>query len=275
MRNFFQNLLLGASVAMLIIASYWLGQQAYSWMPIQATAEAKQVDHLFSFLVTVGAFIFFGVVSIILYSLIFHRAARDDYSEGHPARGNWQIEALWIVIPTLLVLWIAFQSYQIYQQLNFQGLNLPILVDVPLEDTAKSKETKPLAEEIAVVVKQWAWSFHYPNNIVSDTLHLPVNRTIRLVFYSEDVLHGFYVPEFRIKQDIIPNRRIIFTFTPLRVGKYRLRDSQFSGKNFALMEADVYVEPSTAYSQWLAHNNSQFHDYDKLQSTKLAAIFHH
>lgn len=69
---------------------------------------------------------------------------------------------------------------------------------------------------------------------------------------SEDVLHGFYVPEFRVKQDIIPNRTITMVFTPLRSGKYRLNDSQFSGTNFALMEADVYVESPEAYNQWFA-----------------------
>jgi cytochrome c oxidase subunit 2 len=83
-------------------------------------------------------------------------------------------------------------------------------------------------------------------------LHLPVNQSVRLKLQSEDVLHGFYVPEFRVKQDIIPNRTITFVLTPLRVGKYRLRDSQFSGTYFSLMEADVYVESPEAYNQWLA-----------------------
>jgi cytochrome c oxidase subunit 2 len=66
------------------------------------------------------------------------------------------------------------------------------------------------------------------------------------------VLHGFYVPEFRVKQDIIPNRTITFVFTPLREGQYRLRDSQFSGTYFSLMDADVYVESPERYGQWLS-----------------------
>lgn len=91
--------------------------------------------------------------------------------------------------------------------------------------------------------------------------------TVRLVLQSEDVLHGFYVPEFRIKQDIIPNRTIIFVFKPRRIGKYRLRNSQFSGTNFALMEANVYVEPETIYSQWLTQISilSRSHTFAKIE----------
>ncbi|WP_249093277.1 hypothetical protein [Argonema galeatum] len=70
--------------------------------------------------------------------------------------------------------------------------------------------------------------------------------------HSEDAIHGFYVPEFRLKQDIIPNRNINLVLTPTLIGKYHLRDSQFSGTDFALMVADVYVDSSEAYSQWLS-----------------------
>jgi cytochrome c oxidase subunit 2 len=270
MQQFIKNILLAIFVAVTIIISYWLGQQSYNWMPYQATSEAKQVDHLFSFLVTVGAWIFFSITSVIIYSLIFHRVPRDDYSEGHPARSNWKIETLWLVIPTLLVLWIAFQSYRIYQTLNFQGLTAPLVIRFPGEESANATEVPDREKrktlslpnqdlgnikilEIGVIAKQWAWSFAYPNNVISNQeLHLQVNYPVRLVLQSQDVLHGFYVPEFRVKQDIIPHRNIIFQFTPSRVGKYRLHDSQFSGTDFALMEAYVYVDTLRDYQQWLA-----------------------
>lgn len=70
--------------------------------------------------------------------------------------------------------------------------------------------------------------------------------------HAQDVIHGFYVPEFRLKQDIVPKRNIDIVLTPIRAGKYRLKDSQFSGTYFALMEADVYVESETQYNQWVA-----------------------
>lgn len=259
MRKVLNRLLLAAFIAVILIASRWIGQQAYSWMPPQGTAEAKRVDELFSFLVSIGAFIFLGIVGMILYSIVTCRAPKGDFSEGHPARGDARLEILWTVTPTLLVLWIAAQSYNIYQQLSILGLT-PVVMHMPLVEPAYAQtkpsvknNPKPAAEEIEVVAKQWVWTFRYPSsNVTSSELHLPVNRSVRLAMKSEDVLHGFYVPEFRIKQDIIPNRTITFVFTPLRSGKYRLRDSQFSGTYFALMEADVYVESPEVYNQWLA-----------------------
>lgn len=264
MGRILRTLLLAVFIAANMLASRWIGQQAYSWMPIQGTAEAKQVDNLFSFLVSVGAFIFIGLVGLIIYSILTCRAPKGDFSHGHPARGDWRLETLWTVAPMLLVFWIAAQSYKIYQRIDIQGLTPIVHLHMPVEapayaatvedgnKPAESNNTKPVAEEIGVVAKQWAWSFRYPGNVTSTELHLPVNQTVRLAMKSEDVLHGFYVPEFRVKQDIIPNRTITFAFTPLRTGKYRLRDSQFSGTYFSLMGADVYVESPEAYAQWLS-----------------------
>ncbi|PSB00552.1 cytochrome C oxidase subunit II, partial [Merismopedia glauca CCAP 1448/3] len=82
-------------------------------------------------------------------------------------------------------------------------------------------------------------------------LHIPNNQRVKLIMQSEDVLHGFFVPAFRIKQDIIPGRVIDFEFTPIREGRYRLRDSQYSGTYFAAMQTDVIVESPEAYQQWL------------------------
>lgn len=100
---------------------------------------------------------------------------------------------------------------------------------------------------------QWAWVFRYPKTgITSTELHLPVNHRIRLAMQSEDVLHGFYIPAFRVKQDIIPNRNIDFEFTPIRIGKYQLTDSEFSGTYFATMRTNVVVESPEDYKKWLA-----------------------
>ncbi|MEG5060918.1 cytochrome c oxidase subunit II transmembrane domain-containing protein [Microcoleus sp. A2-C5] len=262
----FNSLLLAIAIALDMIASHWVGQQAYSWMPSQGTAEAKQVDNLFSFLVSIGTFIFIGIAAIILYSILTSRAPKGDFSHGHPARGNWKIEILWVVVPVLLVTWIAAQSYMIYQKINIQGLtpiaHLHMALEEPVYAASKPTENnnnpKPVAENIEVIAKQWSWSFRYPRqNVTSTELHLPVNQNVRLTLQSLDVIHGFYVPEFRIKQDIIPNRSINFVFAPIREGKYRLRDSQFSGTYFALMDADVYVESPAAYDRWLTKAATQ------------------
>ncbi len=260
MLTLLEYLLLAVFIAVLVVTSYWIGQQAYSWMPPQATAEAQHVDDLFSFLTSIGAFIFLGLVGMMIYSVIFYRAAPEDYSEGHPARSSTKLEILWLVAPTLLVLWVAAQNINIYHQLNILGLKQVVqlpLETVPADAATGNERSKPAVEQIEVIAKQWVWSFRYPNNVTSHELHLPLHQHTRLNLQSEDVIHGFYVPEFRMKQDIVPRRDIALVITPTRVGKYRLRDSQFSGTDFASMETDVYVESREVYNQWLAKVASQ------------------
>ena len=270
MTKLFNALLLAGFIAILLVASRWIGLQAYTWMPGQVTAEAKQVDDLFSFLVSIGAFIFLGLVGMIGYAIATSRAPRDDWSHGHPARHHTRLEILWTVTPLLLVFWLAGQSFKIYQQLNIQGLtpiahlHMPMAVEPAAAETPNGDEkptendqAKAATQEIDVMAKQWAWLFRYPGNVTSTELHLPVNQSVQLKLQSQDVLHGFYVPEFRVKQDIIPNRLITFTVTPIREGKYRLQDSQFSGTYFSLMAADVYVESAQAYRQWLQQAATQ------------------
>lgn len=240
----------------LTAASLWMGQQAYSWLPPQAAAESKLIDELFSFLVALGTFIFLGVTGTVIYSIIFHRAGKYDNSDGPPIEGNVTLEIVWTGIPILLVLWIATYSYNIYAEMAIQGPMEAMHIHGPMSMASAhaatmEMEAEPI-EKIEVLAKQWAWVFRYPNqNVTSTELHLPVNRRISLALQSADVLHGFYIPAFRLKQDIIPKQTIDFEFTPIRPGKYRLRDSQFSGTYFAAMQADVVVQSTEDYNQWL------------------------
>ena len=263
-------LFLSAIAIALTAVSLWIGNLAYFWLPPQAAAESQLFDKLFSFLVTLGAFIFLGVTGTLLYSVIFHRAGKYDMSDGPPIEGNITLEIVWTAIPVLLVFWIAGYSYQIYEQMGIQGpmeaihLHIPIGMKsanaAPINDrTATRGQVAPSDvnvlpfEDIEVNAKQWAWVFRYPKTGVTSTkLHLPVNHRVRLAMQSEDVLHGFYVPAFRVKQDIIPKRNIDFEFTPILAGKYRLTDSEFSGTYFATMETDVIVESPEDYKKWLA-----------------------
>lgn len=230
-------------------ASYWVGQQAYGWMPPQASAEAVLVDHLFSFLVTLGSFIFLGVSGTLLFSVVFQRAAKYDVSDGPPIEGNLRLEVIWTAIPLALVVWIGTYSYQIYDQMGILG---------PMHHTMgmATAEATPIATDpvppIEVRARQWAWEFYYPQQQVTSTeLHLPVNQRAELVLSSTDVLHGFFVPAFRVKQDVVPGQAIHFEFTPMREGRYRLRDSEYSGTYFAANQANVVVESAEDYQEWL------------------------
>lgn len=248
-----QILIIGALAIVLAVISLWVGRQAYTWLPPQATVESQLVDDLFSFLVTLGSFIFLGVTGVVTYSILFHQAGRYDISDGPPIEGNITLEVVWTAIPLVLVIWIAGYSYQVYEQMAIKGPMEIAHLHLPMNmESAQAAPMADVVEPIEVNAKQWAWVFRYPEqNITSTELHLPVNRRTRLALYSEDVIHGFYVPAFRIKQDMIPKRTIDFEFTPIRIGKYRLRDSQYSGTYFAAMQSYVVVESEDDYQRWL------------------------
>jgi cytochrome c oxidase subunit 2 len=261
MSRFLEYLLIASYIAVLLIISHWIGQMAYSWMPIEATAEAQKVDSLFSFLTAIGAFIILGLIGMMAYSVLSFRAPPNDYSEGHPSRGDLKLEFLWTAAPTLLVLWLAFQGFNIYQQLNILGLQQVVHLHTPLEKLASAASSedqpKPNDETIEVFVKQWDWTFRYPNNVTSNELHLPVNRRTRLNMHAKDVLHSFYVPEFRLQQYIVPGRDIDLVVTPTRIGEYKLKDALFSGTYFALMDANIHIESPQQYNQWLTTAENQ------------------
>lgn len=304
---------LGAVLIPLLLVSWWMGQQSYGWLPPQASAESLLVDSLFSFMVSIGSFIFLGVAGALGYSVLFQRASKYDTSDGPPIEGNLWAEIIWTAIPFALVVWIATYSFQVYDQMDIlsslghshgavmlnelpqdpaqkssaaqgsavtpAGPNDPAVGDVELggvtllgpepssqsiggllgngltgETVAKGKaiaETSPPLPPIDVYSRQWAWEFRYDNGVTSTELHLPVNQRVNLRLRSADVIHGFYIPAFRVKQDIVPNEITSFAFTPIREGRYRLRDSLYSGTYFAAMQTDVVVQSQEAYDAWL------------------------
>ncbi|MBE9069450.1 cytochrome c oxidase subunit II [Leptolyngbya cf. ectocarpi LEGE 11479] len=243
------GLILAIVASILALISIWMGQQAYGWMPTQASAESVLVDDLFSFLVTLGTFIFLGVFVALAYAVLFQRAGKYDASDGPAIEGNVTLEVVWTAIPFVLVMWIAFYSFQIYDQMSILG---PMEHVHPGMASAKAANANAVSQPIEVLARQWAWEFRYPaQNVSSTELHLPNNQRATLLLKSEDVIHGFFIPAFRIKQDIVPNEEITFEFTPIQEGKYRLRDSQYSGTYFAAMQADVVVESPEAHQEWL------------------------
>ena len=256
--NLGKILLIIFGATLLAVASLGIGQLSYSWLPPQATVESLLIDDLFSFLVTLGAFIFLGVCGALIYSIIFNRAGKYDFSDGPHIEGNLTVEVVWTAIPFALVIWIAAYSYQIYDQMSIIGsmehhpsisMGMKSAIAEPLSESSTTSENP---DKIQVISKQWAWIFNYPEQNISRTeLHLPVNQRAYLTLESEDVIHGFYIPAFRVKQDVIPNETINFEFTPILEGKYRLRDSQYSGTYFAAMQTDVVVESPEKYQQWL------------------------
>jgi cytochrome c oxidase subunit 2 len=253
-------LMLVAIAILMAVISLWMGQVAYTWFPPQASAESVLIDNLFSFLTTLGTFICLGVFGTLSYSVLFQRADKYDESDGPPIEGNVKLEIIWTAIPFALVIWIAVYSYQIYEQMSILGpmehVHMMASAQAAPLESLENDPKVDTTENIEVFSRQWSWEFRY-GDVTSTELHLPNNQRIKLALHSSDVIHGFFIPAFRLKQDIIPGQVIDFEFTPIREGKYRLRDSQYSGTYFAAMQTDVVVESPESYQKWLKASESQ------------------
>ncbi len=239
-------------VGLLILISRWVGLQSYHWLPVQASNAAPLVDGLFSFETSLGTFVFLAVASVMVWVILRHRADKYDATDAEPIEGNPKLEVIWTAIPLVLVMAIAVYAMKVNTSLGVLGPMEHIHLGNATEQQGGYPGDRLPAESIEVVARQWSWEFRYPQAGVSSTeLHLPLDQPVTFRLVSEDVLHGFYIPAFRLKQDVIPGRSINFNLTPTRIGRYRLRDSQFSGTWFAANQADVVVDSQDDYQAWL------------------------
>jgi cytochrome c oxidase subunit 2 len=235
------------------LVSWTMAQQSYRWLPVQASTAAPYVDNLFALETGIGSFILVGCTAVIAWTLLFNRAPKYDLDDGDPIEGNIRLEIIWTVIPLVVVLAIAWHTIGVNHTLATLGGKQRLATAGPLESASlpistDSTEIGP----IQVIGRQWSWEFIYPNGVRSSELHLPVDRPIYFRLISMDVLHGFYIPAFRLKQDLIPGSVIDYRLTPSRQGRYRLRDSMFSGGYFATNQTDVIVESEADFAAWLA-----------------------
>ncbi|MCP9786220.1 cytochrome c oxidase subunit II [Cyanobium sp. N5-Cardenillas] len=239
-------------IGLLALISVWMAGASLRWLPVQASNAAPLVDGLFSFETGVGTFVFLGVISVMAWVMLVHRAEKYDESDAEPIEGNTRLEVIWTAIPFVLVMAIAWYAIQINTELGVLGPMEHIHLRSPQEQQGGYPGDRLPAEQVEVVARQWSWEFRYPGEHVSSTeLHLELDRPVTFRLVSEDVLHGFFIPAFRLKQDVIPGRAIDFSLTPTRLGRYRLRDSQFSGTWFAANQADVVVETAEDHAAWL------------------------
>lgn len=245
-------------IALLVIASLWMSREAYHWLPVQASTAAPLVDGLFSFETGIGTFVFLAVISVMGWVMLKHRAEKYDETDAEPIEGNTRLEVIWTAIPLVLVMAIAAYAIRVNTTLGVLGPMEHIHVHDPMEQQGGYPGDRLPAENVEVIARQWSWEFRYPDAGVSSTeLHLAVDQPVTCRLVSEDVLHGFYIPAFRLKQDVVPGRAINVNLTPTREGRYRLRDSQFSGTWFAANQADVVVESSEVHTAWLKQASAQ------------------
>jgi cytochrome c oxidase subunit 2 len=249
------------------LASWTMAQQSYRWLPVQASTAAPYVDNLFALETGIGSFILVGCTAVIAWTLLFNRAPKYDLDDGDPIEGNIRLEIIWTLIPLVVVLAIAWHTIGVNHTLATLGGKQRLATAAPLESASLpvATDSLPIGTDslpsatdsteigpIQVIGRQWSWEFIYPNGVRSSELHLPVDRPIYFRLISMDVLHGFYIPAFRLKQDLIPGSVIDYRLTPSRQGRYRLRDSMFSGGYFATNQTDVVVESGADFAAWLA-----------------------
>lgn len=266
--------LVAAGLGLDALASWAMAQQSYHWLPVQASTAAPYVDNLFALETGIGTFILVGCSAVIAWTLLFNRAPKYDLDDGEPIEGNLTLEIVWTTIPLLVVLAISWYTIGVNHTLATLGGKQRLATAAPEANSSlatapgfasMARDPMPMATgsmpsasdsteigPIQVIARQWSWEFIYPNGVRSTELHLPVDRPVHFRLISMDVLHGFYIPAFRLKQDLIPGSVIDYRLTPSRQGRYRLRDSMFSGAYFASNQTDVIVETGADFEAWLA-----------------------
>ena len=199
--------------------------------PEQASTGAARVDALFMFVMVVSVVFATLIFSLVLYFAVKYRR-RSDTEQPRPILGDVRLELLWTVIPLGLTMIMFVWGARLY----FTTANPP--AD---------------AMEVAVVGKQWMWKFQHPEGRREiNELHVPVGRPVKLTMASEDVIHSFFVPAFRVKMDVVPGRYTTTWFEATRPGTFHLFCAQYCGTVHAGMGGRVVVLTPTAYEAWLS-----------------------
>lgn len=198
--------------------------------PREASTIAALTDHLYYFLIGLSGVVIAVVFGPMVVFLFKYRRGRKAYRKPLQV-STTKIEITWTVIPTLISLGLFAWGAKVYFD-----------EEVP----------PPNALQINVVAKQWMWKIqHQEGNREINALHIPVNRPVKLTMGSEDVIHSFYVPAFRTKQDVVPGRFTTEWFQPDRVGVYNFYCSEYCGAGHADMRGKIYVMKPADYEKWL------------------------
>ncbi|MFN0057447.1 MAG: cytochrome c oxidase subunit II [Planctomycetota bacterium] len=195
---------------------------SWSWLPPQYSTYAAGIDWLFWFIMWVSLFFFVLIVVLMVYFTIKYRRRDESDPPGHGATHNGPLELAWSVIPMVLAL-----------MMFWWGLDEWVAMATPPPD----------AYQVEVTAAQWSWSFAYPNGGVSNELHCWVGKPVRLLMRSDDVLHALFIPVFRTKMDIVPDRWSEAWFTPTAdsVGEHRLFCAEYCGQSHYDMKTSVVV----------------------------------
>ena len=212
-----------------------MDSKSITFFPEQASSIAGTVDNLYLFLVLISAFFSLLIAVLIIYFAVKYRR-RSEADMPVPAHGGLLLEITWSVIPLGISMVIFAWGASIF-----------------------FTESRPPADsmEIWVTGKQWMWKVqHMEGQREINELHIPVGRNIKLTLTSEDVIHDFYVPEFRTKTDVVPGRYTTEWFRPIKTGKYHIFCAEYCGTKHSGMVGSVYVMEPADYEAWLTNGGA-------------------
>jgi cytochrome c oxidase subunit 2 len=218
------GLLVGAAVAVVAVV--------IPWLPESATEEADSIDLTYWVVTIICIAIFALVAAVSIYAVWKFRAPPDDQEDGKPIHGNTKLEIVWTLVPTILVTAIS-------------GVSGWALLDV--QNVAEGTRV------VNVTAQQFAWSFSYPNadDRTAGELVLEQGTPVELRLTAKDVIHSFWVPEFRMKQDAVPGITTSVKVTPKKLGTYEVICTELCGLGHSVMRTRARVLSSEDYDAWL------------------------
>jgi cytochrome c oxidase subunit II len=263
----------------LTLVSLWYGQN-HGLMPVEASKDAVMIDDLFDSMMVVSTGIFLLVEGILVICIIKFRRQPGDETDGPPIEGNIPLEIVWTAIPAVIVLVIGIYSFDVYNQMGGfdpEAADDPGIVQLAMAPGEGASQMIPAQPQrrghnhmalgigaspetagrkadlsVDVLAMQYAWIFTYPaSGVTAGELHVPVNKDIRLDMKAKDVIHAFWLPEFRLKQDVIPGQGAELRFVPTRVGEYPIVCAELCGAYHGGMNSRLYVQTQEDYDLWL------------------------
>jgi len=206
------------------------------WFPVDAARRVGQIDTLYDVLLIFSVPIFVLVMSVAIYSVIKFRARPGDLGDGAPIHGNTRLEIFWVTIPFLIVSGLAVYGWIVL-------------------DDIEAKQPDQMV--VKVTGQQFTWSFEYPKERVkSSQLVLPKDKPVEFRLNTKDVIHSFWVPEFRLKSDVVPGMTTKVRLTPNRVGRWNVVCAELCGLGHATMRQVVQVMEPAAFRSWVKRHGA-------------------
>ncbi len=231
-------------VILTILTNFFL--QSVGLLPVEASTQATIIDKLFNTHFFIISFLFSLISVFMFYSLIIFRQRKGESEDGKFIQGSTKLEIIWTLVPLATVIFFSYMG---------------------AKSLAETRKIDPQALTVYVTAGQWFWKFEYPDfEIASDTLYLPVNRQVKLLLSSVDVIHSFWVPEFRVKQDVLPGENLVkeLRFTPTIAGDYVLMCAELCGGAHAYMNSPVKVVSDSGFQDWV-DSEMGYQDLDPAQ----------